>query len=250
MPQSLEAKSWEAWGRDDPYYGVLSLDRFRKGEHRAEFFESGRAFLDWALDRYERHFGAPPSGRALDYGCGVGRLSLPLTDRFETVTGIDISRSMLAEARRNAAAAGCSGATFIEGDSPAVAPGQFDFVTCYIVLQHVPRRLGLVLLRQMLEKIAPGGGCLIQVTVRRRGSAVRRALYTLRFAVPALRPLLNVLAGRPAGDPNVRMEEYPLVKVLDAFARAGLPEVVVTSEDHAGSMAVTLLARKGQLRST
>lgn len=244
MSRSSEARSWEAWGREDPYYGVLSVDRFRKGDHREEFFQSGREYVDRTLARYERRFGPPLAGPALDYGCGVGRLTLPLAERFGAATGVDIAPSMLAEARRNALAVGCGRAAFVEGDDPDAAPGLFAFVNCYIVLQHVPRKAGFVLLAKLLDKVAPGGGCLIQVNVRRPGSPLRRALYALRFAIPALRPLLNVLAGRPAADPNVRMEEYPLDEVLRAFSRAGMSDVVVASEDHAGSLAVTLLACK------
>ena len=43
---------------------------------------------------------------ALDYGCGVGRLTLPLAERCEHVYGVDVSPSMLREAARNAARMG------------------------------------------------------------------------------------------------------------------------------------------------
>jgi hypothetical protein len=35
---------WKQWGEQDPYFGVLSLDKFRKeniDDNRTEFFESG-----------------------------------------------------------------------------------------------------------------------------------------------------------------------------------------------------------------
>ena len=40
-------------------------------------------------------------GDALDFGCGVGRLVLPLARRYRTVVGIDISDAYIAEAVRN-----------------------------------------------------------------------------------------------------------------------------------------------------
>ena len=48
-------------------------------------------------------------GRLLDLGCGTGQLAIPLRDRFEAVVGVDASAEMIAEARRQAEAAGGGG---------------------------------------------------------------------------------------------------------------------------------------------
>jgi SAM-dependent methyltransferase len=74
-----------------------------------------------------------PGERILDIGCGCGRTSLELAERVGPegeVTGADISRPMLAEARRRAQAAGLSQASFREGDAQTEAfpPGAYDAV--------------------------------------------------------------------------------------------------------------------------
>ena len=96
-------RDWETWGADDPYYGVLTHAQFRKGAidaHRDEFFASGTAFVTDLLARYQHHCGELPRGRALDFGCGVGRLTLAFAPHFAHVDGLDVSPSMLAEARQ------------------------------------------------------------------------------------------------------------------------------------------------------
>jgi 2-polyprenyl-3-methyl-5-hydroxy-6-metoxy-1,4-benzoquinol methylase len=90
-------KSWETLGKTNPYYGVLTSDKFRNNnlddDARAEFFKSGKKHVVDLLNRVEEKFGKIPRGNALDFGCGVGRLTLPLAidGGFSRVVGMDIS---------------------------------------------------------------------------------------------------------------------------------------------------------------
>jgi len=66
------------------------------------FFESGRGHVEAVLASCKRYFGEGfQPRRLLDFGCGVGRVLLPFAELCEAVVGVDISESMLAEARRN-----------------------------------------------------------------------------------------------------------------------------------------------------
>ena len=131
-------KAWEKFGSEDPYFGVLAEERFTSekiGENRDAFFESGRATIAHILGRYEGRFGSLPRGRALDHGCGVGRLALPLAEEFAEVVGLDVSPSMLAEAEANARDAGADNVRFaLADDALSNAPGEYDFVNSYMVL--------------------------------------------------------------------------------------------------------------------
>ena len=98
---------WERYGAMDPYYGVLSAPDFHRARldaaTRARFFDTGRRQVAELAARIEAHTGSTlQARRALDYGCGVGRLTLPLAERCEHVYGVDVSPSMLHEADRNA----------------------------------------------------------------------------------------------------------------------------------------------------
>ena len=91
--------------------------------------------------------------RVLDVGCGVGRWSRLLAARGAEVTGVDLSPTMIGEARRRAAAAGLEGrCRFLVQDSAALdAGGPFDLVLGVTVLQHI---LDPQALRAAVERIA------------------------------------------------------------------------------------------------
>src|SRR5580765_3504434 len=92
--------TWHALGEDDPLWAILSHPEKRGGRwNEADFFARGEieiAAIDVhcaALQRPRRR------ARALDFGCGVGRLARALASRYGEVVGVDISSSMLAKAR-------------------------------------------------------------------------------------------------------------------------------------------------------
>jgi ubiquinone/menaquinone biosynthesis C-methylase UbiE len=73
----------------------------------------------------------------LDVGCGVGRWSIELARHGYQVTGVDVSASMIAEARRRAARADAH-CTFLVGDVSGLQLEQrFDVILCVTVLQHI-----------------------------------------------------------------------------------------------------------------
>jgi len=240
--------AWRAWGERDPYFAVLTNERYRKENldaHRADFFASGRREIDEALGRYQRYFGELPGGSALDFGCGVGRLALALGERFERVVGMDIAPAMLAEARANAKAAGQDCTTFVlSDDTLSNAPGQFDFVNTCLVLQHIPTARGLRIVRHLLDRVAPGGGCQIHVSVQRRPVVSRKIAYWMRFHVPFGNYLFNLVAGRPTTEPPMQLNEYPLDVMFRMFCNAGMHEVVAVAAEPNGYLTLSLIARK------
>ena len=64
-----------------------------------EFFATGEAEFAH-VSRVAETLGRPGRrGRALDFGCGVGRLTRALGERFESAIGVDISAGMVEQAR-------------------------------------------------------------------------------------------------------------------------------------------------------
>ena len=105
----------------------------------AEFFASGEREVAGLMDQVSRLGIAPARDVALDYGCGVGRLSRALAARFGEVLAIDHSESMLAEARR--ANAGFGNIRFMRNDGrtlPEIGTESVEFIYSTITLQHVP----------------------------------------------------------------------------------------------------------------
>jgi ubiquinone/menaquinone biosynthesis C-methylase UbiE len=132
--------------------------------------------------------------RVLDVGCGVGRWSRMLAARGAQVTGIDLSPTMIAEAKRRARQQGLSGqCRFLVQDSSALDAGEpFDWVVGVTVLQHIldPGALRAAVQR-MAEHLQPGGRMvLLEAAPHRLSShcdttvfkARERAVYLQLFA--------------------------------------------------------------------
>ena len=62
------------------------------------FFASGHADVAALFGELERRAIPVNTGRCLDFGCGIGRLTLALAERFDHVDGVDISHSMVEQA--------------------------------------------------------------------------------------------------------------------------------------------------------
>src|SRR3954468_10323585 len=98
---------WDAFAAREPHFAVLTAPRFLQAnltpEREREFFASGETTVSWMLRVIDAALipeFAPMT--VLEYGCGIGRLALPLARRPGSITAIDNSPSMLARARQAA----------------------------------------------------------------------------------------------------------------------------------------------------
>lgn len=241
---------WERLARD-PYFAVIN-DPGNRGTSPGpsdEFFRSGEAHIEWMLREIAAHVDADfCPARALDFGCGVGRLTLPLAKRVDHVIGVDISARMLREAKRNCDAQGVENVDLIEyrdfvaGES-RVAPTSIDFVHSYIVLQHVAPRVGLRIIDRLLTALRPGGVAALHVTYARRASGIRKAAHRLRRWVPGANVALNLVQRRPALEPHMPMYEYSLSRVYERLAARGCLAVHALLTDHGGHLGAVILVR-------
>jgi trans-aconitate methyltransferase len=238
-------RSWEHYGRDDPYYGVLSSDEYRREnltpELKQRFFASGEKHVARVLALIERHFGAPDrSGTVIDFGCGVGRLAIPFARRFARVIGIDVALSMLAEAERNCAAADVANVEFAgEPDGAADAA----LVHSYIVFQHIPPAVGYGLIERLIDRLRPGGIGALHVTFARRASKLRKVVHRLRADVVLFNRLFNLLAHR-RNEPLIQMNDYDLGELLRRLTDRRISEVAIELVEVNGQYSAFLLFRR------
>ncbi|MCS6773872.1 MAG: methyltransferase domain-containing protein [Thermoflexales bacterium] len=148
----------------------------------AEFIQSGEDDIERYLMPHVRRAGHDPALlRALDFGCGVGRLSAAMARRFKTVTAVDLSGEMLARGR--ALFPDLSNVCWMQGngiDLRPLADASHDVVFSYLVLQHVPEvRLALGYVAEFCRVLAPGGILCIQFS-HRSAYALRRLYVALR----------------------------------------------------------------------
>src|SRR5215831_9751330 len=93
-------RNWDILGKEDPLWAILTWED-KKGNNwdLEQFFASGaHEIAEVMLYISDLHLDGPRH-RALDFGCGVGRLTQALARHFAKVTGIDIAPSMVARAR-------------------------------------------------------------------------------------------------------------------------------------------------------
>jgi SAM-dependent methyltransferase len=243
-------RDWQRLGETDPYFAVLTAPQYHgqlSGADREAFFASGEAHVAHVLaiirDRLDPTF-APD--RALDFGCGVGRIVIPLAERCREVTGVDVSHAMLAEARKNCDAAGAANVQLLPSDDRLTAvTGEFDFVHSYIVLQHIPVRRGERIVGELVNRLAPNGIGIFHITYARAPvTSLRRLVYWARTQIPGGQWAFNIARGRPARDSLMQMNRYSVTRLLDILWRGGCSEVHVRFSDHGGYRGVLLFARK------
>ena len=104
-------------------------------------------------------------GRALDFGCGLGRLTQALAEHFQNVDGVDISASMIEQSRAlNRQGAKVSFHLNVQPDLRSFPSDAFDFVYSAIALQHTPANFQARYIADFARVLKPGGVACFQVT--------------------------------------------------------------------------------------
>jgi ubiquinone/menaquinone biosynthesis C-methylase UbiE len=131
----------------------------------------------------------PRGGLCVEVGCGPGRMTGALAERFDRVLAIDVSPAMLDRARAEVSAPNVEFRA-VSGDRlDGVEDGIADALVCYLVLQHLPSaRVIRSYLAEFARVLAPAGEAFVQMPVL--GSQAGRIRRALRA------PLLR-LARRP-----------------------------------------------------
>jgi len=242
-------EAWENWGKNDPYYGVLSDDKFRNdslsNNTKKEFFESGVTHISHVLSLIKLHFPSVNLQSGIDFGCGTGRLALPLAKVLKRVIGIDVSESMLAEAKKNCESNNVNNVELIKSDDElSLLTGNVDFVHSYIVFQHIPTKRGEKIISQLLQHLAPNGVAVLHMTYGKGTDPLRKVIDTLRYNVPLVQNIINVARGRKFSEPPMQMNSYNLNNVIKLFQDNGMSTAYCEFTDHAKYLGITFYAKK------
>ncbi len=156
---SLQAnkRQWDELGRLDPFWAMTGTNRFNSWNVDA-FFQTGVEQVDHLIRQIAPYERPQQWSTILDFGCGVGRLARAFRRHFEQYAGIDISESLVFEARRLHAS--LSQAHFIVSASATlpIASNSCDMVYAWGVLQHVPDRTSaLRYVGEFVRVMRPGG---------------------------------------------------------------------------------------------
>lgn len=211
---------WNAFGEADPLWAILA-DPAKKGGKWDwdEFFRTGETDIELVLHRVAAKGIEVHRGKALDFGCGVGRLTQALGLHFEECCGVDIAPSMIRLAREhNRRGPHCRYELNSHPDLRLFVDNTFDFVYSTLVLQHMRPDYAKRYIAEFLRVLAPGG-CLVfslPTKLRARWGPARRAAGRLYWLSQDFLAALGIRM-----PPRFEMHGISRPEVLELIARSG-----------------------------
>ena len=133
----LLRNNWNFFAERDAIHAIITnftgtkKDFFQCGVDEVNHIMEKKVSID-TISEYEKSF-------AVDFGCGIGRLTKPLSNHFDVVAGIDISEKMLELAGEDASARNIQYLERENSDKLPIASNCVDFILSLQVLQHIPR---------------------------------------------------------------------------------------------------------------
>ncbi len=228
---------WETLGDEDPLWAVVSRPDKRGGRwNLPEFLATGESDVSRFRELIARQSGAPDRFQhVLDFGCGVGRLSLAWSGHADRVTGLDISEPMIIQARR--IAEGRPGLEYILNPRPDLSVferGTFDLCFSHICLQHMPWEFARGYLREFARVCRPGGWIAFQLpSAPAAGSGLAGLRQRLVDSLPF--GLDRWYRRRRHGSSTVFEVYYtPRETVLETLRSAGAESLAQVPDDSAG----------------
>ena len=191
--QQRMREDWDRRAHEDASYYVAFGRRQQSAE---EFFASAADVLRTLRAEYERLPRPAAELRALEIGCGPGRLLLPLSHDFLRVDGVDVSAEMVRIANRNLADRPNAHAHAAGGaDLAGFEDASIGLVYSYAVFQHIPSRdVVWSYLREAVRVLEPGGilKCQVNALPRAGDPAVTpEPGWSLRAGAPPRRAALD-----------------------------------------------------------
>ncbi len=180
-------EAWTQMGQVRPHHSVLTREEYRPEAVDAEsierFYASGVEAASTVTPILKRYgFANLESKICVEYGCGLGRVTLALARIFRKVHGYDISSNHLALAERRASDSGVHNIDFhlCSADFDVDSLENCDFFYSFIVFQHNPPPIIRELIAAALRSLRGGGIAIFQVPVYLQGYSFKVREYLAR----------------------------------------------------------------------
>jgi len=247
--------SWKIYGSKEPYFGVTGLEKHLVENLDAqithEFFLSGSTNVENLFKTI--HSKIDPGFKAeriLDFGCGPGRMIIPFARHAKEVVGMDVSKHMIEEARKNCVKNNITNVSFLLSDDHLTGLNnlKFDLVHSFIVIQHINIKRGEKLFKHLLEAIKTGGIGVLHLTYF-DAYPMRRIVNYFRFRIPFLYDFLkisrNLINNKKFRNlPLMQMNNYNINKILALLQKNGVTDVNISFTNHYDYWGVILTFKK------
>lgn len=230
-------KKWNNYGKVDPLWTILTYADKKNNKWKVEeFFKTGQEEIEAVMKYIQSLKFNLIKKKALDFGCGVGRLTQPLANYFEEADGVDIAPTMIELAEKyNQQGARCK--YFVnDTDNLKLFPdNNFDFIYTNIVLQHMEPRYSKKYIKEFLRILVPGGLLIFQLPI---GKANEQTFKNrLKKCIIAITPkaLLDALYKLRYGE--LRMDVYGVKKeeIVKLVEENGAKVIDITKDEATGS---------------
>lgn len=175
-------KNWEGLAQKDAYWAVCTHpDKLGNKWDQAEFFQTGEREIQVIINELKKKGNFPiDHSRALDFGCGLGRLSRALSKYFEKVDGVDVSKTMIDKAKKLHENKKWSNIFFHHNENPDLSlfeDNAFSLVYTTIVLQHIPYPESGKYMIEFLRILKKDGILIFQIPIK----DIRNLSFTQRL---------------------------------------------------------------------
>lgn len=235
---------WERFAQTDPMWAILTVPGTRNNAWDPQaFFETGRHQIHALLEWIRQVSPLQGHARALDFGCGMGRLTQAIAANFEETTGVDISQKMVELARQHNQH-GEPRCRYVANQEPNLRlfeDATFDFVHSNITLQHIEPSISRAYLAEFCRVLKPGGTLCFQVpdSYLPNRNPLRR--WSRKLGLPVF-VALHKLANKPV------MEMHGIAEAdVRSILSANGVDVLATREDGAAGplwRSIEYVARK------
>jgi ubiquinone/menaquinone biosynthesis C-methylase UbiE len=210
-------KNWDSFGKIDPLWAILTLPEKQGGKWDVtEFFSTGKAEIASLRSDLDSLQIRVPRGQALDFGCGVGRLTQALAEHHEQVTGVDIAPSMIERAKEfNRYGDRCTYVLNERDDLGCFGDNSFDFIYSNYTLQHMQPHYAERYLREFVRVLRPHGVLVFQLPSTQVPQQGFKGMVRRMVPAPLLQPALNIRNGRRTMQPVMETHVVPRDRVVE-----------------------------------
>jgi ubiquinone/menaquinone biosynthesis C-methylase UbiE len=161
-------RNWHVLGKKDPMWAIITRSDKKGNKWEPEdFFKTGENKIAQLFEFLNDNGISVTADSAMDFGCGIGRLTQALASRFNYVAGVDIAESMIKLANEyNKHGDKCRYFLNTKDDLSLFHDKSFDFIYTIIVLQHMRPAYAKSYIKEFVRLLKPNGVCTFQVPSR------------------------------------------------------------------------------------